>query len=201
MSCGVSVLSPADDDNSSRAPTTLWVNKKVDMAAPVGQVAHFARNTPPAGWLKRNGAAVSRTTYAALFAAIGTQFGAGNGSTTFNLPDDRELIDRAWTDGLNAADSGRALFSSQAGQNESHIHEGTTNSTGAHTHVITNKREYVDGVSTSNVNAVYGDQIIQGTDTTTTSASGTHSHTLTISANGGNETRMANRAYLACIKY
>lgn len=201
MSCGVSVLSPADDDNSSRAPTTLWVNKKVDMAAPVGQVAHFARNTPPAGWLKRNGAAVSRTTYAALFAAIGTQFGAGDGSTTFNLPDDRELIDRAWTDGLNAADSGRALFSSQAGQNESHIHEGMTNSTGAHTHVITNKREYVDGVSTSNVNAVYGDQIIQGTDTTTTSASGTHSHTLTISANGGNETRMANRAYLACIKY
>lgn len=202
MSCGLSVLSPADDDNSSRAPTTLWVNKKVDMAAPVGQVAHFARSTPPAGWLKRNGAAVSRTTYAALFAVIGTQFGAGDGSTTFNLPDDRELIDRAWTDGLNAADSGRALFSTQAGQNETHDHTGTTSAGGAHSHVMNMVRERVlADFTTAGGNAVYGDQQSDGTQSLTSSTTGTHSHTLTINASGGNETRMANRAYLACIKY
>lgn len=202
MSCGLSVLSPADDDNSSRAPTTLWVNKKVDMAAPVGQVAHFARSTPPAGWLKRNGAAVSRTTYAALFAVIGTQFGAGDGSTTFNLPDDRELIDRAWTDGLNAADSGRALFSTQAGQNETHEHTGTTSAAGAHSHVMNMVRERVlADFTTTGGNAVYGDQQSDGTQSLTSSTTGTHSHTLTINASGGNETRMANRAYLACIKY
>ncbi|WP_347709412.1 tail fiber protein [Pseudomonas sp. 51_B] len=198
---GATVAAPADDDNSTRVVNSAWVKKKVDMAAPAGQVAHFALSTPPAGWLKRNGAAVSRTAYAALFAVIGTTFGAGDGSTTFNVPDDRELIDRSWTDGLNSADAGRALFSTQAGQLESHIHTGTALSGGAHTHTVPNKREYVDSVTTASVNAVYGDEIREGTDTTTTSSSGTHSHTLSINATGGNETRMANRAYLACIKY
>ncbi|MGN2381287.1 tail fiber protein [Pseudomonas juntendi] len=202
MSCGVSVLSPADDDNSSRAPSTSWVNRKVDMAAPVGQVAHFARSTPPAGWLKRNGAAVSRTTYAALFAVIGTQFGAGDGSTTFNLPDDRELIDRAWTDGLNAADSGRAIFSTQAGQLESHFHTGSTNVGGAHAHttVMTRERILADYTATGG-NAVFGDQQSDGTQSLTTSVAPNHAHSFTTDATGGTETRMANRAYLACIKY
>lgn len=58
---------------------------------PVGAVFPFASNTAPEGCLLCNGAAVSRTTYAALFAAIGTTYGAGNGSTTFNLPN---LTDR-----------------------------------------------------------------------------------------------------------
>lgn len=57
-------------------------------ATPVGIYADFPGSTPPAGWLIRNGAAVSRATYADLFATIGTTFGAGDGSTTFNLPDD-----------------------------------------------------------------------------------------------------------------
>lgn len=51
-----------------------------------GMVAHTAAATAPNGWLTRDGSAVSRTTYAALFAAIGTTFGPGDGSTTFNLP-------------------------------------------------------------------------------------------------------------------
>ncbi|WP_418939673.1 tail fiber protein [Pseudomonas promysalinigenes] len=181
--------------------TVEQLNSAAASAAPPGMVAHFALPTPPTGWIKRNGAAVSRTAYAALFAVIGTTFGAGDGSTTFNVPDDRELIDRSWTDGLNSADAGRALFSTQAGQLESHIHTGTALSGGAHTHTVPNKREYVDSVTTASVNAVYGDEIREGTDTTTTSSSGTHSHTLSINATGGNETRMANRAYLACIKY
>lgn len=51
-----------------------------------GWIDMFAGDTPPAGWLACNGAAVSRTTYAKLFAAIGTTYGSGDGSTTFNLP-------------------------------------------------------------------------------------------------------------------
>ena len=58
---------------------------------PVGTVEYFATATPPAGYLKADGAAVGRETYPDLFAAIGTAFGEGDGSTTFNLPD---LIDR-----------------------------------------------------------------------------------------------------------
>ncbi|WP_462370300.1 phage tail protein [Oxalobacter formigenes] len=58
---------------------------------PVGAIGYFAMQTPPAGYLKADGSAVSRATYPDLFGAIGTTFGEGDGSTTFNLPD---LIDR-----------------------------------------------------------------------------------------------------------
>lgn len=54
-----------------------------------GELMSFAGATPPAGWLVCDGRAVSRTTYGQLFAAIGTTWGAGDGSTTFNLPDGR----------------------------------------------------------------------------------------------------------------
>ena len=53
---------------------------------PVGTSIMYMGNTVPDGYLAENGAAISRTTYAKLFAVIGTKYGAGNGSTTFNLP-------------------------------------------------------------------------------------------------------------------
>ena len=82
-------------------------------AALTGQVGFFAMATPPAGWLKADGTAVSRTTYANLFAAIGTTYGIGNGTSTFNLPDLRGEFVRALDDGRNV-DAGRVLGSSQA---------------------------------------------------------------------------------------
>ncbi len=54
---------------------------------PIGSIDYFATTTPPTGYLKADGAAVGRETYPDLFAAIGTTFGEGDGSTTFNLPD------------------------------------------------------------------------------------------------------------------
>lgn len=80
--------------------------------APSGLVAMFARQTAPAGWLKANGAAVSRTTYADLFAVIGTTFGAGDGVSTFNLPDMRGEFARGWDDG-RGVDTGREFGSRQ----------------------------------------------------------------------------------------
>lgn len=65
----------------------------------VGTVAFFARSSAPTGWLKCNGAAISRTDYADLFDSIGTTYGAGDGSTTFNLPDLRGEFVRCWDDG------------------------------------------------------------------------------------------------------
>ena len=56
----------------------------LETGIPVGAIMAF--HDVPAGWLQCNGAAVSRTTYAALFAVIGTRYGSGDGSTTFNLP-------------------------------------------------------------------------------------------------------------------
>ena len=79
---------------------------------PSGAVLYFAGQTAPAGWLKANGAAVSRTAYAALFAAIGTTYGAGDGRSTFNLPDLRGEFMRGWDDG-RGIDRGRAFGSAQ----------------------------------------------------------------------------------------
>lgn len=86
--------------------------------SPPGQVNAFARPTAPTGWLKANGAAVSRTTYNALFAAIGTTFGAGDGSTTFNLPDMRGEFVRGLDDG-RGVDPGRVIGSAQTDMIES----------------------------------------------------------------------------------
>lgn len=64
----------------------------------IGAVEAFAMQTPPNGWLTCDGSAVSRTTYADLFNVIGTTWGAGDGSTTFNLPDFREWFLRGASD-------------------------------------------------------------------------------------------------------
>ena len=56
---------------------------------PVGSIKMYGGSTAPTHWLFCDGSAVSRTTYSALFNAIGTTFGTGDGSTTFNLPDFR----------------------------------------------------------------------------------------------------------------
>ena len=70
----------------SKAQVKAAVKAALEQCRPVGSYLLFAGKTLPTGYLLCNGAAVSRTTYAALFAVIGTTYGAGNGSTTFNLP-------------------------------------------------------------------------------------------------------------------
>ncbi|MEZ5781808.1 MAG: tail fiber protein [Rhizobiaceae bacterium] len=65
----------------------------------VGVVVPFPMTTPPAGWLICNGQAVSRVTYARLFALLGLTWGAGDGATTFNLPDLRGMFIRGWDNG------------------------------------------------------------------------------------------------------
>lgn len=79
----------------------------------VGGISIFPYTALPAGYLECNGQAVSRTTYALLFAKIGTTYGAGNGSTTFNLPDLRGEFVRGWDNG-RGIDAGRTIGSSQA---------------------------------------------------------------------------------------
>lgn len=96
-------------------------NNVMNVGVPVGAVAYFAQDVPPFGWLKANGAAVSRTVYANLFAAIGERYGRGDGRTTFNLPDLRGEFIRSWDDG-RAIDRNRALGSWQADEFRSHSH-------------------------------------------------------------------------------
>lgn len=88
---------------------------------PPGSITAYGGDSVPDGWLHCNGQAVSRTTYAALFSAIGTRFGSGNGSTTFNVPDLRGEFLRGWDNG-RGVDSERALGSAQGDEFRSHTH-------------------------------------------------------------------------------
>lgn len=90
-------------------------------AVEVGTLVMWPANTPPAGYLVRDGSAISRAAYADLFAIIGTTYGVGDGVTTFNLMDDRGLFERGWDDG-RGYDTGRVFGSEQADEFKAHTH-------------------------------------------------------------------------------
>jgi microcystin-dependent protein len=189
-----------------------------------GSMMMWPRSTPPTGWIKRNGAAISRTTYSALFSIIGTTFGAGDGSTTFNVPDDRSLFERGWDDS-RGVDVGRTFGSEQAsqnlshthtgttgGQSASHTHSGTTSTVGDHQHATTGSQFTTWGAASVGTTGFYdGSWTNPGALTspagahnhtiTTGAASGDHTHSFTTGGSGGSESRPANRAYLPIIKF
>ena len=140
----------------------------------IGEVAFFARTTPPNGWLKANGAAVSRTTYAALFSAIGTTFGAGDGRTTFNLPELRGEFIRCLDDGRNV-DGGRRL--------------GTSQGDAIKTHTINVPNSQWEG---NVIGSWFYSERGNGNNNQSNN---------TITYTGEKETRPRNVALLACIKY
>lgn len=119
---GTGATTAADARTNLSVSSTTEMNTAIAaVAMPSGAVLPFAMSSAPTGWLKCNGQTVSRTTYAALFAAIGTTYGAGDGSTTFALPDLRGEFVRGWDDG-RGVDSGRAFGSFQNDEFESHTH-------------------------------------------------------------------------------
>jgi microcystin-dependent protein len=147
-----------------------------DSLVPVGAVLPFANSTVPAGWLECNGAAVSRETYADLFAAIGTTYGVGNGSTTFNVPDTRGEFIRGWDHG-RGVDTGRALGSSQEDSIEEHIHQ---------------YQSFVSATATGYSNA---------SNAQNGEYSGAYPQNRNTGSTGDSETRPRNVAFMYCIKY
>lgn len=81
---------PSPEDNTQKGATTAFVKNNIQFAMPTGAILPFAGTSAPTGFLMCDGTAVSRSTYSALFSVIGTAFGSGDGSTTFNLPDYRD---------------------------------------------------------------------------------------------------------------
>jgi microcystin-dependent protein len=109
---------------------------------PTGTVIDFASVTPPAGWLLCNGQAVSRSTYAALFAVIETTFGAGDGSTTFNVPDLAGRVTAGYDPG-NA--TGRLTGSTAQGVSAAAI--GNAGGEQAHTQILAELVSHNHGVT------------------------------------------------------
>ena len=163
-------------------------------AVPAGIQAYWPSSTAPTGWFALNGQAVSRAGNPGLFALYGTTYGAGDGSTTFNLPDD-VTNNRFW----RAAGGSVPVGTAQDDQNKEHTHTGSTNSTGSHNHT----ENRVNSVGSTNISASSGPitVVMQVNSTTTnTGSNGTHSHTVTIANNGGTEARPKSRAWLPIVK-
>ncbi|WP_262527909.1 phage tail protein [Agrobacterium tumefaciens] len=97
------------------------IHNALAINTPAGSITIWATETAPAGWLICNGAAVSRTTYAGLFAVLGGYYGTGDGSTTFNIPDLRGLFVRGKDNG-RGLDPNRTLGSYQDSDNKWHGH-------------------------------------------------------------------------------
>jgi microcystin-dependent protein len=181
---GSAVLTAAD---AAAARGALGATHSAEL---VGAVAYFPATAAPAGWLKANGALISRTTYADLWAfaqASGNivsdatwtggsdrgAFSQGDGSTTFRVPDLRGEFLRGWDDG-RGVDSGRAVGTFQGQDIQSHAHT----------------QRGVNQVSTA------GGDITSGTNTGTPA-----NHSVSTASTGGAETRPRNVALLACIRF
>ena len=144
---------------------------------PAGSVIYHAANTAPSGFLKADGATVSRSTYSDLFAAIGETYGAGNGSTTFLVPDLRGEFMRGWDDS-RGVDGSRSFGSAQADELKAHTHTQRPATGSTHLNIYS----YSGGTWPNERDG----NILGGGSTGST---------------GGSETRPRNVALLACIKF
>ena len=186
---------------------TTIVNSITNQLVPTGTVIHVAGATAPAGWLIANGDTIPNGTgtvqgvtadFSGLFTALGTTYGGAG-----VLPDLRGQFIRSWNSGANAdgdtvtLDASRVRGSDQddATALPTTAFTGTTNTTGSHSHSY-------DRTGENNANRDPGAAVTnQGAGATNTSTAGNHSHTCTINGGGDAETRPANVALLAVIKY
>ena len=175
----------ADTVLTSDGTDIAWVAPAAPAGVPSGTVIYHAANTPPADFIKANGATVSRSTYSDLFTAIGTEFGVGDGSTTFNVPDLRGEFMRGWDDS-RGIDGSRVFGSAQSDDNKSH----------GHAYTLCSDNSGASGTSggfiTRNISISY---VGPATGARSTAAG------RQIGVSGGSEARPRNIALLACIKY
>ena len=136
----VTTVGATGSDNA--LPTEQAVREALTSLIPAGTMILFGGTSTPSGWFWCDGSAYSRTTYAALFAAIGTTWGVGDGSTTFNVPDlrGRAPIGVGQGSGLTnrtlGAKLGEENHANTLAENGPHTHTGGlhAHTGGAHTH-------------------------------------------------------------------
>lgn len=126
----------------------LFSNPLLSASSPAGAVIPYAGAAAPAGWLECNGAAISRTAYATLFAAIGILWGAGDGVNTFNLPDARgRFLRGAGNSGNGTMANGAAFPGGAAGSYANDQLQGHIHRTGAATMQIGTGYDVADTVA------------------------------------------------------
>ena len=167
----------------------------ISSSGPIGSIIPFGSTTPPTGFLNCDGSDVSRTTYADLFAVIGTTFGVGDGSTTFTLPDLRQRFP------LGKADSGTGSTLGSTGGAIDHVHQGGshshdmgnhTHNVGAHYHGLGTLGLVSSGDHDHSINHDHSSFTSGGSGTLNTN-SDSHSHTVSGSTNTtGNHSHQYN---------
>ena len=163
------------------------------LLVPAGSVMAFGFGSEPPGWLIADGSAVSRATYASLFAAISTLHGVGDGSTTFNLPDLRGIFVR----GSGSQTIGGITYSGTFPQKQADVFR-------SHTHAVTDPthgHSYTDQVSVSNGVFSVGGGTGQDGASDLGRLTGFSSTGISIQSTGGSETHPANITLLYCIKF
>lgn len=124
--------------------TRTDIDAAASIAAPVGMIIDYAGTTAPNGWLLCHGQAVSRATYAALFAVLGTTYGAGDGSTTFNVPDLRGRV-IAGKDDMGGSSANRLTGNLSGGVNGDTL--GATGGEEGHVQTVTEMASHNHGVN------------------------------------------------------
>lgn len=151
----------------------------------VGEIKIRPTNSIPGGYLECDGTAISRTTYPALFAVISTEYGIGDGSTTFNIPDYRGEFLRGWDNGAGVDPN--AASRTDRGDGTAGDNVGT---------------KQVD-IFKSHTHSIYGTEIFSsaaaGTGASNTQNQGTFWDN--VDNTGGNETRPRNINVMYCIRY
>ena len=122
-------------DSSTKIATTAFVASAITSAVITGTISMWPVSSAPTGYLVCNGSAVSRTTYAALYAIVGTTFGSGDGSTTFNLPNYTNRMPYGTTIGATGGSTDAIVVShthtaSSSDAGHSHTYAGSVSSTG-----------------------------------------------------------------------
>jgi microcystin-dependent protein len=169
----------------------------------------WSGSSAPTGWLECDGSAISRTTYSGLFAVISTRYGAGDGSSTFNLPNPVDKL--AMGIALSTTPSATTLAGSSTldalglgnqsadhthngtsgNQSANHSHNGNTSNTGAHSHNTGNPSSnhthtYSKSNSGSQSSTASGN--VSAWHTHTTNSYGNHSHNVAVGDNSANHT-------------
>jgi len=166
---------------------TTQASAQANMGVMTGEIKMWGTASAPTGYLLCNGTAVSRSTYAALFAVYGSTFGAGDGSTTFNLPDfrDRMPIGAGSTYAL-ATTGGSASTTLITANLPSHNHTATSTTTitdSGHAHLSN------AGVNPSGGGTLAGGSSLGiGSINTSTATTGITASTSTTTANTGSGT-------------